>query len=153
MHQNEFFLRPARPGDLPALLLLENRSFSGDRLSRRSFRRLLSSPTAAFVLAETAGNIAGYVLVFFRRGSLHGRIYSLAVGLEYRGQGLGEQLMLAAEKLAVGRGCQTIGLEVRSDNTSAANLYRRLGYILQGRRLQYYEDGQDAMVWRKFLST
>src|ERR1043165_8800951 len=111
--------------DLTALETLEQRAFSSDRLSRRSFRDLLNSPNAALLVAEAGKNLSGYALVLFRTGSIMARLYSLAVDPQHRGRGLGSMLLAAAEQAAGGRGGCVIRLEVREDNAAAANLYRR----------------------------
>nr|MDQ2958678.1 GNAT family N-acetyltransferase [Actinomycetota bacterium] len=56
----------------------------------------------------------------------------LHVRPERRGQGVGTALLAAAERLAAGRGCQSIAVGVSRDNPAAARLYRRLGYLPTG---------------------
>lgn len=137
-------LRAARPDDLPALLDLE-RQFPGDRMSRRSLRRLLASPTALWILADDLGALRGYALVLLRRGSEVGRLYSLMVAPAARGQGLGFRLTGAAMVAARDAGRRRLRLEVRADNAEAVALYRRAGFREIGRTPAYYEDGQDAV--------
>jgi ribosomal protein S18 acetylase RimI-like enzyme len=145
-------LRPARADDLPELLALENRLFTGDRVSRRSFRAFLHSPSAILVVAEAAGGIAGYMLVLFRRGAPLARLYSIAVAPEHAGRGLGTALLAAAEGAAVDRGCTRMRLEVDTRNIRAAALYPRSGYRQIGRREGYYEDGGTALKLEKRLT-
>ena len=61
--------RYATLDDLPALLAIENRCFATDRLSRRSFRHLLTQGHAATLAAENADQIQGYVLLLFSHGA------------------------------------------------------------------------------------
>ena len=137
--------------DLTALETLEQRAFSSDRLSRRSFRDLLNSPNAALLVAEAGKNLSGYALVLFRTGSIMARLYSLAVDPQHRGRGLGSMLLAAAEQAAGGRGSCVIRLEVREDNAAAANLYRRHGYRKVKRISRFYEDGGAAFRLQKCL--
>ena len=65
-------LRPGALADLEALLDLETRAFAGDRLSRRSLRRLLGRPSAHLIVAESEGRLVGYALVLFRQRQLDG---------------------------------------------------------------------------------
>src|SRR5205809_1033925 len=54
-------VRTAESGDIDALMDLEHRVFTTDRLSRRSLRRLLKSPSAEVLVAEEEdGHRAGY---------------------------------------------------------------------------------------------
>jgi ribosomal-protein-alanine N-acetyltransferase len=142
--------RSATVADIGALTDLENRSFLTDRISRSSFRRLISSPSAAVIVAAVGSVIAGYAAVLFREKSGIARLYSLAVDPEYRG--LGRDLLGAAEKTAMARGRRAIRLEVRDDNLRAVNLYTRAGYRCFGKRLGYYEDGGNALRFERELA-
>ncbi len=143
-------IRPARPADLDALVAIEERVFPGDRLSRRSFLRLLTGATAAVLVAEEAGRVAGYALVLFRRGSDAARLYSIAVAPGV--VGVGKLLLSACEALAARRGARSLRLEVRCDNDRAVALYRRNGYAEFDRVPAYYEDGEMALRFRKELA-
>ena len=59
-------VRKAARGDLDALIELEERVFATDRLSRRSLRRFLASPSAELVVAQLASRLAGNAIVLFR---------------------------------------------------------------------------------------
>jgi len=88
-------LRAGDLSDLDALVSLEERVFAGDRVSRRGFRRFLTSPRAALVVAAEDGVLAGYALVLFRAGSIVARLYSLAVAPEFARRGIGTALLKA----------------------------------------------------------
>jgi len=55
----------------------------------------------------------------------------LAVSPNYRGLGLGEQMMLFLHARAKDKGCDKIRLTVYKDNISAIKLYHKLGYVLE----------------------
>lgn len=142
--------RLAGPGDVEALKALEQQAFDTDRLSPRSFRDFLKSPSASLIIAEDgAGRLIGYALVRVRRGTRVARLYSIAVAKDVRGLGIGEQLIRAAEEEARCRGELVMRLEVRADNASAVALYRRLGYREFGRYFDYYQDHTDAIRLEK----
>lgn len=142
--------RDARPSDLDGLVALEA-MFPGDRLAPRQFRRHLASPTARLRVVERAGALAGYALVFLRRGTGVARLYSIAVDPAQRGAGLGALLLADAERQARDARRGELRLEVRSDNEAAIALYRRAGYRERGRVAAYYEDGCDALRFAKVL--
>ena len=97
--------RRAEPSDLPELLRLEAESFSGDRLSRRSLKRLLQSPTAlCLVVDDDGGRLAGYALWLYRRNSTQVRLYSVAVDGRSQGKGVGRQLLTDGAAMAAQRG-------------------------------------------------
>lgn len=145
-------VRAAGSGDLGALLTLEGRAFTHDQLSRRSFRRFLSSPNAETLIVEQAGEFSGYALVLFRPGAVVARLYSIAVVPEVAGRGLGSRLLGAAEEAAVKRGCALMRLEVRADNARAISRYTKSDYRQFGRHSGYYEDRADALRFEKRLT-
>jgi ribosomal protein S18 acetylase RimI-like enzyme len=118
-------IRLAQMSDLPELLRLENACFSGDRISRRSFRRFLESAGASCLVAEANGQMLGYALLLFRSGTAMARLYSFAVDPAARGSGLSRRLLAAAEADAFERERILLRLEVREDNAPARALYER----------------------------
>lgn len=148
--------RRATPADLAALIRIETQAFAGDRISRRSFRRFLDAETASCLVAERkagdgAGEILGYVLLLFRRGTALARLYSLALAPSVQGLGYGRALLAAAEADAFERERLVLRLEVREDNAAARALYERAGYRPHGRIANYYEDGCAALRMEKLL--
>lgn len=146
-----FRIRHATPADLDALVALENASFDHDRVSRAQWRRHIASDSAIVLIAEVDDTLGGSALVFFRRGSRHARLYSIAVAQTARGHGIGAKLLTAVEDEARRRGCDTMRLEVRIDNNAAIGLYQRHGYARSGHLPGFYEDGTDAWRYHKPL--
>ncbi len=144
-------LRRAVLSDLDRLVELENRCFDIDRLSRRSFRHLLTRGHAVTLLDEEAGQIRGYAMVLFNAGTSLARLYSIAVDRPWRGRGLGRLLIQEAEREALAHDCVTIRLEVRRDNVPTISLYRQMGYRQFGHYVDYYEDHMEALRFEKRL--
>ncbi|MCW8828810.1 MAG: GNAT family N-acetyltransferase/peptidase C39 family protein [Gammaproteobacteria bacterium] len=145
-------LRKATIRDLDALVALENRSFETDRLSRRSFRHLLTKANAVTLIAEEQGALAGYVTVLFNAGTSLARLYSIAVDERFKGHGLGRELVSAAEQAALDGECVVLRLEVRRDNEASLALFRRLGYREFDTLRDYYEDHMEALRFEKALA-
>lgn len=152
LNSNALRIRRAVGGDLPDLVALENRVFSGDRLSARQWSQHLASESARIFVARSQGILLGVSVVFFRRNSTVARLYSLATLPEARGRGIGDGLVTAVEQLARRRHCDKLRLEVRNDNLAAQRLYARRDYKLIGERTAYYEDGENALRYEKTLS-
>ena len=55
-------------------------------------------------------------------------VHDIAVLAGHRGQGIGQALLQAAEKLARTRGCCKLTLEVLSGNAQALSSYKRFGF-------------------------
>lgn len=143
-------LRVATRDDVPALTVLEERCFATDRLSRRSFLRLVQRETAYLLLAEANdGALLGYCLILFHRGTGMARLYSIAVDPAARGRRVAEQLLAQAEQETANRNRVFMRLEVHVDNSAAIRLYEKLGYKRFGVYHDYYEDHGDALRLQK----
>ena len=157
-------LRRGRRSDLDALVALEHalfdsQFFAGHVIARASFRRLLASPGATFLVAEArkqigaqiGAQVGAYVLVLYRANSGAARIYSIGVAARFRRRGLARSLVAAAEKDAVRRGRKAMRLEVRADDRGTIALYESSGYRRIGRAPGYYDGRVDALRLEKAL--
>ncbi len=144
-------IREAVLEDLDALVEIENRSFTTDRLSRRNLKYLLTKANATTLVDKDQGNVRGYVLVLYNIGTSLARLYSLGVDPDFRGLGIGAKLLEAVEQDARNNDCVTMRLEVRRDNTSAVNLYKNHGYKQFDVVPDYYEDHTEALRFEKPL--
>ena len=102
-------------------------------------------PVAIF-LRDDAGEIRGGVTGGVWGGWLH--VVGLWVDEPLRGQGLGRDLLLAAEAEAREMGAPHAFLETHS--FQAPGLYRRLGYVTFG-ELEDYPPGERQLFMRKDL--
>ncbi len=138
--------------DVGALQAIECEVFDLERLTTRAFRRYLALEGADLIVATGAGEIAGYALMSYRRGSARGRLVSIAVATRTSGRGIGTVLLQQLHGLARARATSAIRLEVRHDNLAGLNLYSRAGYVAVGRKPAYYADFCDAIVMEYGLS-
>lgn len=150
-------IRDATLADIDALLAIENASFVHDRISRRSFRHLLTRAHADTVIAETAGAdgrmvVAGYAMVLYNTGTRLARLYSIATAPGWRGAGIGGRLLAEVEARSRAAEATTIRLEVRADAPDVAAIYEHAGYRRFGRYVAYYEDAVDAIRMEKSLA-
>jgi len=143
-------IHPASTADIDALVALEELVFINDRISRRSFRHMVRSPSVSLLVARNEGGVAGYCAVFFRAGSNKARLYSLAV-TPLNGSGLGRALLAAGERTAIDRGCKAMRLEVRMDNQRAIDLYEKNDYRQFATKPGYYADDMTALRYEKAL--
>jgi ribosomal protein S18 acetylase RimI-like enzyme len=146
-------IRPGRLADLDALVAFELAFFTADHvISRRSFRRFITSPKSTLIVAEVDGKVAGCALVNYRQDSKRGRLYTISVASEFQRRGIARQLMAAAEAAARRHGCRFMRLEVRADDAGAIALYESSGYVLFGRVRRYYDNRIDALRLEKRLT-
>lgn len=137
--------------DLDHILEIEHEAFESDRMSRRSIRRAIASETNLVQVVAEGKNILGFVIVFFDQRRKFGRIYSIAIKSEARGQGLGSLLVESAEKAAMEVGAIRMVLEARTGPHGPINFYRNLGYHHIATLPKYYEDGADGIRMQKPL--
>lgn len=145
-------ISPATLDDLPQLVKLENSLFTGDRLSGRQFRYMLTRANSAVIKAELSNNVIGYMLLLKRKNSCNLRIYSIGVDATARKLGIARSLLCYAEQAAVEHRRPLLTLEVCEHNRPAVQLYESAGFSLYGRKTDYYEDGCSALLFDKKIS-
>jgi putative acetyltransferase len=62
----------------------------------------------------------------------------IAVAREWRGRGVGSALLAAAIEWAGDRGLHKLSLSVFAHNAAAIAVYRKLGFVEEGRRVEQY---------------
>ena len=85
------------------------------------------------------------ILRYESEGFSHSGHLGVGVLPEYRGKGIGRRLMETTIADAFSKGLERIELEVFSSNERAADLYRKLGFVEEGRkRRARFIDGEYA---------
>jgi ribosomal-protein-alanine N-acetyltransferase len=74
-------------------------------------------------------------------------VTNLLVDPEWRGRGIGLELMLGLIAAGLSDGARHLTLEVRSTNEAARGLYARLGLAPVGVRQGYYGDDDALILW------
>jgi ribosomal-protein-alanine N-acetyltransferase len=145
-------LRTAQLADAPAMARAHAAAFhAGWRASE--IAKLMRIAGGFGVVADDGE--AGFILVFAVAGEAE--ILTLAVPPALRRQGVGRALLAAATGLAAEAGAESMFLEVAEDNAAARALYLGAGFVVAGRRRDYYAlaDGtrSDALVLRLDLNS
>lgn len=127
-------IRPAMASDSAALIALLNATFletwapqmSEAALAawhlRDSPARYVREKSAAFVVAETQGALAG--MIHWSEGFVH----ALHVDVGHRRCGIGLALMVEAERATRAAGLDHLRLETDTFNAASRALYARLGF-------------------------
>lgn len=135
--------------DIPAIERLENICFS-DPWSYESIRQEIeTNDLATYRVIVVDGKFAGYC-GYWVIGDECG-ITNVAIDPEYRGLGLGTQLVQNVMDREENQKVSGFTLEVRVSNQAAIGLYEKLGFKNEGIRPGYYMDGEDAIImwlWR-----
>jgi len=104
------------------------------RQRKNFFTNAYERSTVYLYVDETNDNLVGFAAV--RRD---GYILFLAVAERYRGEGFGKRLVArVAEEYG------TVTCHARTTNRDALDFYRSLGFTVERRIENYYEDGGDA---------
>ena len=149
----EITVRLATEADVAGAVALEQACFEGDvRLSDRQLTYLQRRDSAVFLVADRGGQIVGEGIALVRQHKSRGgraappsgRVYSLAVHDDCRGQRVGRRLVEAMLAQLVARGVRRVYLEVEQDNARAIALYERLGFRWIGYLPDYYGPGRTA---------
>jgi len=115
---------------------IENMCFSTP-WSENSYIAELSDERAFYLVAALGSEIIGYCGYWDIVGEAH--ITNIAVCPEYRGRGIGEELLGRVIGYAARTGIEDFTLEVREDNIPAIRLYEKFGFTVCGRRKNYYQ--------------
>ena len=136
--------------DIPALAALEKDCFPRP-WSGPAYAESLARPgTGGFTATRINKDLfTGFVFFGIITDEMH--IYKLAVAESYRHRGIGTRLMTAAMELAYRREIRRILLEFRESNRPASRFYRKLGFFASGRRNQYYDNQEDAILMTKTM--
>ncbi len=131
--------------DVPAVHEIDLLSFNLP-WPERSFRfEIKDNPAARGWVAEVEGRIAAMLMLWFIVDEAH--IATIATHPDFRRQGIGEQILLAALRAVREEGARRAFLEVRESNLAAQTLYKKYGFIVDGRRPKYYRDNnEDALL-------
>lgn len=101
-------------------------------------------PEGQFVSSDFIGKAIGY-LCSVKTESGGARIMMFAVHPQYRGRGLGTELMDALILRARMEGLRYITLEVREENISSRKFYKGRGFIELEVLNRYYSDGGNGI--------
>ena len=151
-----FRVRAARGDDVDGVLALfeavaaERRYILSeppiDRERRaRNFRETVGSEDAQVFIAEAGGDVVGELTVFGRTSTGPAMI-GMGVAAAWRGQGVGTALMEACVEWARERGVHKLSLEVFPWNEAAIALYRKFGFVEEGRLRNHYRR-QSGELW------
>ncbi|HEX6034189.1 MAG TPA: ribosomal protein S18-alanine N-acetyltransferase [Anaerolineales bacterium] len=130
--------------DVPAVVDLDQRSFSLP-WPERSFRfELTDNPASRCWVADLDGKIVGMIVIWLIVDEAH--IATVATHPDYRRQGIGKRLLAHALRHMVRDGARSSFLEVRESNIAAQEMYRKFGYEVTGRRRRYYRDNDEDAI-------
>ena len=147
-------LRQATKHDIPALDKLVNSAYRGEsskkgwtteadlldgiRTSEEALTEMIGRWNAVILLAEATDSLNGCVYLEQQNDALY--LGMLTVSPDLQGQGIGAQLMAAAEERAKNMGCKKIKMTVITARKELIAYYQRKGYVDTGERKPFPDD-------------
>lgn len=141
-------IRPNKKSDEPQIIKcqseLQDAEFSVDKNRRtgitvaknylKFIRKELSGKKGGIFIAQIYDTVAGLIIMYIDKNEfeekegLHLYISDLVVLKKFRNQGIGQSLMLYAEKFAKDHNIKEVHLSVLAKNRAALQLYKKKGY-------------------------
>ena len=131
---------------LPAVFELEESLFAGEEWSRDQFysELALMPESRMYWVALDNKRVVGYF------GEMivddFADIATVALAPEYRRRGIATRMFEIMQAEAVRRGATRMLLEVRTNNTAAIELYKKLNFDIIAERPNYYGPGLSAYL-------
>ena len=137
-------VREATKSDLPVIEQLlkglvnaiEDTEGIDTGIAIKTWERLLNNAGSYFLVAEREGTPVGFINFMVRQTILHrspsALIDELVVAEEYRGKGVGKQLVQAAIEKCRQLGCCEIEVSTEKTNIEAREFYEKCGFEERG---------------------
>ena len=136
-------IRPMSAADVAPALIILKESPEASMWSRESLLESITQGNAW--AAELDGALAGFLIG--RVAADEFEILNLAVGKASRRRGVATKLVRAAIEFAQTAGARQSYLEVRASNEGGTAFYTRIGFLVSGRRPNYYRNpAEDAVL-------
>ena len=135
---------------VPQLVEVENKDLLeeivqfSDRYRLEELENLLQKDFAKIYLLLCGDLPLGYAVVWIVGNEAE--LHWLEIFEDFRGRGLGRELLKFLLEELKGRGVKKLHLEVSEKNLPALGLYKSFGFHEVGRRKNYYPDGSDAIL-------
>lgn len=141
----KIIIRRMTAEDVTAAAAIERACFS-EPWSENAYRDTLANENAVYLIAGTAaGEIVGICGLLDILGE--GDISNVAVAMPFRRRKIAERLLAELLRQGRARGIGAFTLEVRASNEAAIGLYRKFGFVTEGRRKNFYRaPREDALI-------
>lgn len=135
--------------NIPAALEIERLVFHVQPWSEAQFWSELAADNRYFIAALEDDRLVGYADLYLN--APEAEIQTIAVHPDAQGKGIGTELLTSMFAAAMAAACTRILLETRADNAPAISLYERHGFVMNGRRPNYYALGVDAVLMERHV--
>ncbi|MCX6655322.1 MAG: GNAT family N-acetyltransferase [Candidatus Bathyarchaeota archaeon] len=142
-------LQTSEDAEICARMMSSSEPYMTLRRGYEASLKLISDPMREVYVARSGSELVGFIIVVMK-GALIGYIQSICVVAEWRGKGVGSELMDFAEKRVLFE-VPNVFLMVSSFNNGARRLYKRRGYKVVGELKDFIVSGYSEIILRKTI--
>lgn len=135
--RNGVTLRPAHPGDYPAIIITDTAAFAPPWQNSPGLLTHALQRGDYVTVAEMDGQIVGYQLSTLSPVNAH--LARLAVRPQWQGQGLGAMLVAHMVNHYQQQGIREITVNTQANNGSSLAVYQRLGFVRTTTQFPVYQ--------------
>ncbi|MDO6391839.1 N-acetyltransferase [Pontibacter sp. BT731] len=139
-------IRKAELSDLRAVKAIDALLFGADSYPLFVLRQFYDITGDYLLVAETGGEVVGYMLSHLDHANTKGWLLSLGVLPAHRGKRIGEKLMAATLAQMEAKGVAVLYLTVHPNNVAGISIYTRLGFTVQEEVADYYLDQSPRLL-------
>lgn len=141
-------IREATLNDIDRIMELEQGSIVHPWV-RNEFEKLINDENKLCLVAEDGNKVISYIGADYVLDECN--IGNIVTDREFRGRGIGTELLNDLLGELKKRDIKKVFLEVEFDNEPAMALYEKTGFVRYGQRRDYYGPGLDAVLMSKDL--
>ncbi|MFI3177486.1 MAG: ribosomal protein S18-alanine N-acetyltransferase [Eubacteriales bacterium] len=134
--------------DIEQMVELEQENFTRP-YRKEDFMKAIDHPMWDYYVAKREDDVIGMCGIQLICGE--GTITNLCVNESYRKLQVGTVLLQKVMEYSTSKGAEAYTLEVRASNQAAIGLYKKSGFVEEGKRKNFYDNPvEDALIlWRR----
>lgn len=137
--------RKMSPSDLESVLRIQN-ELAFQNWTIKQLESECSSPLSISLVLIINEQVLGYL--FIQVIGDEAELLSIAIKSDYSRRGAGSFLWREGVSSLKEKNVRSVFLEVRENNITAQQFYKKHGFICCGLRKRYYSDGENALLFR-----
>ena len=144
MNNLKVSIRPFTKKDLSPVLRIDKLSFVLQPRSGSWFKKQAQRYRESFLVAEVSDKVIGYT--FGRRVNQKAKISRVAVDPQYRGEGVGHQLVNQLLSYFKKKKVRNVFVEVQVNNQGSIKFFQSFHFRIKKTLEKYYRDGTDGYL-------
>lgn len=150
----DYFVARAQVTDVPEILEVERKIYGAPPWNESAFlQEIRRRRDRLYLVVRKNDKLLGFAGCSFNRQTNEAHITNIAISPEYQSKGIGGYLIHKLIRKASLINMEKMTLEVRRSNVAAQRLYKKIGFIVTGKKAGYYfGDHEDALDMELDLS-